>query len=74
MTGKLTAAQQDARLSILAEIERLGGSAMWSQLHNKGHHYGQVSATVNRGDTKLVGAYCYSLTADGRAALANHKP
>ncbi len=66
---KLTEAQQDARIAILREIERLGGSAMWSQLHSKGHHYGQVMATVTRGDTRLLGAYCFSLLPAGRAAL-----
>ncbi|WP_067453857.1 hypothetical protein [Devosia elaeis] len=67
--GKLTKAQQSARIAILAEIDRLGGSAMWSQLHSKGHHFGQVKATVSRGDTIEVGAYCFSLTPAGRAAL-----
>ena len=66
---KLTPAQQSARLAILQEIERRGGSAMWSQLHSKGHHYGQVQATATRGDTKRVEVYCYVLTDAGRAAL-----
>ena len=66
---KLTPAQQSARIAILQEIERRGGSAMWSQLHSKGHHYGQVQATATRGDTKRVGVYCYVLTDVGRAAL-----
>ena len=67
--GKLTKAQQEARIAILREIERLGGSAMWSQLHDKGHHYGQVSATVTRGDTVRTAGYSFSLTEQGRSAL-----
>lgn len=73
MMGKLTEKQQDARIAILTEIERLGGSAMWSQLHSKGHHFGQVRATVSRGDTIEVGAYCFSLTPAGREALDKAK-
>lgn len=67
--AKLTERQQDARLAILRDIFSLGGSAMWSQLHRKGHHFGQVQATVTRGDTRRIGAYCFSLTPAGRAAL-----
>ncbi len=66
---RLTKAQQSARIAILAEIDRLGGSAMWSHLHSRGHHFGQVKATVARGDTIEIGAYCFSLTTAGRAAL-----
>jgi len=71
---KLRTRQQEARIAILRDVvDRFGGSATWSQLHSRGHHYMQVSAAALRGDLRTVMDYHYEITPAGRHALATSK-
>lgn len=68
---KLTARQQEARIAILRDVaERFGGTATWSQLHTRGHHYMQVSSAALRGDLERDDHYHFAITDAGRQALA----
>jgi len=72
--AKLTKAQQSARVAILRDVERSGGTDRWSHLHSHGHHYSQVTACVRRGDLQEIGgAYHYRITDAGRLALSERK-
>jgi len=70
MSERMTEAQQSARLAILRDVERSGGSDVWSHLHSHGHHFKQVMACVHRGDLLQERPYEFSLTDLGRSALA----
>jgi hypothetical protein len=67
--GDLTKRQQEARLAILRDVERSGGTDQWSHLHSHGHHFMQVTACVSRGDLREPYAYQYALTEAGLQAL-----
>lgn len=66
----LSEAQQSARLAILRDVARSGGTDRWSHLHSHGHHIMQVRAAVNRGDLIERSLYHFQITPAGRAALS----
>lgn len=66
---KLSTRQQEARISILRDVDGFGGRATWKQIHSRGHHYMQVSAAALRGELRTVQAYVYEITASGRTAI-----
>lgn len=66
---KLTAAQRDARLAIVRDVDRSGGEDRWSHLHSHGHHYSQVMACVHAGQLEEIRAYFYRITPLGRQSI-----
>lgn len=66
---RMSAKQRTAYLDILREFEADKMARSWTQLHSRGHHYGQVSACVTRGFLDRIGAYFYRITDAGRALL-----
>lgn len=70
ITGKLTVAQQTARVEILTFINGNDGWSSWHTLHNRGFNFQQVMACVRRGDlTQPTRGYRYEITPAGRLAL-----
>jgi hypothetical protein len=67
--AKLTEKAQAARLAVLRDVIRSGGTDHWAHLHSHGHHFSSVKACVIRGDLTRIRAYHYEITKAGRLAL-----
>jgi len=74
MGKRLTEAQQSARLAILRDFVRSGGTDRWSHLHSHGHNYMQVQACANRGDIARDSSYEWRITDKGLSALSRSTP